>query len=123
MKTIKSVFSLLLTIALVFTIGTVAFASSESAAPPESQMVTEDAVSETYDGYAAEPLESVIDITPPDEEDNTQPGDIADIQQPEAADEMAPQSSGSNTPYLVGAVLALALFVGVALFCKFKGNR
>lgn len=30
---------------------------------------------------------------------------------------------GSNTPYFVGAGIAVIVFIGVAAFCKFKGNR
>ena len=34
----------------------------------------------------------------------------------------APQGS-SNTPYFVGAVIAVLLFIGVAIYCKKHGNK
>ena len=44
----------------------------------------------------------------------------------ESAAPAAPVTSrarGSNTPLFAGAVLAVLMFMGVALYCKAKGNR
>lgn len=44
-------------------------------------------------------------------------------------DEIAPQEvqpvqrKSSNTPYLVGAGIAVLLFIGVALYCRANGNK
>lgn len=40
-----------------------------------------------------------------------------------AAAPVVPQARSSNTPFFVGAVLAVLMFVGVALYCKAKGNK
>lgn len=121
MKTAKSILSLVLCIVLMFSIGIVAFADTPAA--PEvnaSQAQTQiEAAESTDSGESVQgELPTVIDMTPDDEDVAASP----DVQQAEQQEQPAAEKS-SNTPYLVGAVLAVILFIGVAVFCKFKGNR
>lgn len=120
MKKIKSIFPFMLALVLMLSIGVTAFA--DESAPqylPDTQVLSmeEDAAADPIPGISTEEeLPAIIDITPADSVE-----DEAD--EPAAAEEQPQSEKSSNTPYLVGAVLAVVLFIGVAVFCKFKGNR
>ena len=38
-------------------------------------------------------------------------------------EEQPPASKNTNTPYFIGAGIAVLLFIGVALYCRANGNR
>jgi len=44
--------------------------------------------------------------------------DIAPLEE-----EQPPASKNTNTPYFIGAGIAVLLFIGVALYCRANGNR
>lgn len=120
MKKIKSIFPFMLALVLLFSIGVTAFADElipQDLPNTQVQSMEEDAAADLIPGISTEEeLPTIIDITPSDSvEDETD--------EPAVAEEQPQPQKNSNTPYLVGAVLAVVLFIGVAVFCKFKGNR
>lgn len=122
MKNCKAICSLLAVLILLCSISVSAFAQTPPDLidpPPAASSHLESEAAATMD-----PLPQAADITPePSEastpsEQSTAPED-AEIQdnQEEA---LAPRSS--NTPYFIGAVIAVLVLIGVALYCKFNGN-
>jgi hypothetical protein len=64
---------------------------------------------------------------PGEEATIVQPNDTAQPGQAEAPDMAetteAPEHEKSNTPYFIGAGIALVLFAGVAVYCKSNGSK
>jgi len=120
MKKLRAIFPFMLALVLMFSIGVTAFADEPAAMDIPAnpvQSLEEDAAADPIPGVITEEeLPAVVDITPADPVDEA-------VAEPAAAVEQPQPAKSSNTPYLVGAVLAVALFIGVAVFCKFKGNR
>lgn len=125
MKKTRAIFPFLLSLLLMFTMGITAFAADDALPPDmldatESQVESlEEAIPMDGDIASDEELESVIDITPADKEE-TAPSAAAEDKEVQQTNE---ETRSSNAPYLIGAVIAVAAFIGVAIFCKFKGNR
>jgi uncharacterized membrane protein len=67
---------------------------------------------------AAETI-SQHDAESPDEQDDTP----AQPEAEEAAEEPAEPIDSGNTPYFIGAVIAVLVFLGVAFYCKTNGNK
>ena len=42
---------------------------------------------------------------------------------PAYAETTEPLAAAGNGPYFLGAVIAVLVLIGVAVFCKFKGDR
>jgi|GEM_PF-5728236 len=119
MKKLRAIFPFMMALVLMFSIGVTAFADEPVQNLPENpvQSMAEDAAADPIPGVITEEeLPADVDITPADPVDEA-------VAEPAAAEEQPQPAKSSNTPYLVGAVLAVALFIGVAVFCKFKGNR
>jgi len=51
------------------------------------------------------------------------PGEDTPGVEEETAAIAAPSSRSGNTPFFIGAVLAVLLFVSVAVYCKVHGNK
>ena len=114
MKPMKSLLVLMLAVLMLCCTGVVAFAqtSAETSVPPivigEEQ--TEDPV--------LDPLAEAQNITPDMLDESAAPEQDQDT----AAAEQRPERD-SNIPYFIGAGIAVLVFIGVAVFCKYKGNN
>lgn len=132
MKKIKSLLSLALALVFVCT-GAIAVSASASLPDETPPAITESAA----DTGIPEQTPQIVDVTPdtPYEEtsDDTTVEDNAAVPisdgdtdpAEESQEEQQPQpdrKKSSNTPYFVGAVIAVIIFIGVALYCKFNGG-
>lgn len=79
-----------------------------------------------------EPLPLVVEIIPASsetfvsQEDPTPSGQSEiseDAREQDNQAEEAPNRRNSNTPYFVGAVIAVMILIGVALYCRFNGRK
>jgi hypothetical protein len=69
----------------------------------------------------------IVDITPREEQED---GDVAMLAKDgeTAEDEIQEENQqpdvkkDGNTPYFVGAIIAVLVFIGVVLYCKFNGG-
>lgn len=129
MYKIRSLFAIILALVLLCT-GAIAVSASTVTPEGKTQSVSEaaqDAPAQQTPGQevptpeapaqeapAQEELPQVVDITPQDDPDE-------DAVQEQAETE-TPRKKSNNTPYFVGAVIAVIVFIGVALYCKFNGN-
>lgn len=130
MKNIKPILSL--AIALVF-ICSGAIAVSASAPLPDEPLpaVAEAAQTPqvvdiipdmTYEETAAESVKKDTAAgdnaaVPVSDDDTNLEEESQEEQQPQPA-----RKKSNNTPYFVGAVIAVIVFIGVALYCKFNGG-
>ena len=115
MKNRTELLSLLLTLLLIFTAGISVYASpapdTNGQAASEaiiSQLPTTDN-SDVRDDSPAQPEEDAIETPAEENESET------------VTASTSPKSS--NTPFFIGAVIAVILFIGVAMYCKFNGNK
>lgn len=120
MKKMKSVWTLLFILILLCSLSAVAYAASppelvEPPAPP--------ALTASSQGASAPmgPLPESVTI-PKSSAATSAPVQPEMGAAEEAQAEAASARESGNTPYYAGAVFAVLLFIGVALYCKFKGN-
>lgn len=114
MKKMKSIWILLFTLVLLCSLSTVAFAES-----PSKPMDLPILVESLQEVEPEDPTPEVVEVIPA-------PSDApesATLEEPETKAEATLVQEKSNTPYYVGAVFAVLLFAGVAVYCKCKGNR
>lgn len=132
MKRLKLFFTFAVVLVSLTVGGLCAFAATEAA---------EDATS-APDISAASQASPIMDITPdtpyePSQQDEVSVGEqvpadkdgevgdtsLTEDNREDTQPQKAPSSNkGSNTPYFVGAVIAVLVFIGVALYCKFNGG-
>lgn len=115
MKKMKSIWTLLFTLVLLCSLSTVAFAESPS--EPMDLPILVESLQEATE--PEDPTPGAVEVIPA-------PSDApesAALKEPETKAEATPVQEKSNTPYYVGAVFAVLLFAGVAVYCKCKGNR
>jgi len=74
---------------------------------------------------SAEALPSVeTNIIQPDGFDTYGPGEAATGEESAPTEIPAsPPPQNSNTPFFIGALISVLIFLGVALYCKAKGNK
>ena len=116
----KNLSIMLCTLMLVCTISVTAFAEVPS--QPISDNQTE--ISQEFQP-STDPIPQIVDITPEYTEESELPAEEADEQSETTQEDPAEspeKPKSSNTPYFIGAVIAVVVFIGVALYCKFKGN-
>ena len=69
------------------------------------------------------------DMTPPEQAETETPAaqeeDPAQPEETEAtvAEESSAAPESGNTPYFIGAAIAVLVFIGVAFYCKSNGNK
>ena len=113
MKRMKSLFTLMLAVLMLCCTGMTAFAqtAADPYAPPVAggESMSEDVV--------LDPLAEMQNISP-DMPEITEASeqDLSAAGQQEA-------ERDSNIPYFIGAGIAVLVFIGVAVFCKYKGNN
>ena len=109
MKIKTKLLSMILTILLIFSIGMPVYASSSLENDSYLAEISESASAHTYDiDAASEEHLKGFDLENQENENNTQ-GEAS--------------SQGSNAPFFIGAIISVLLFIGVALYCKFNGNK
>lgn len=122
MKNIKLFLSLVL--ALVF-VCTGAIAVSASTALPDEAAVESAQTPQVVEITPDTPYEDTTDETAA--EDNAavpaSDGDAGLEEESQEEQQTQPvRKESNNTPYFVGAVIAVIVFIGVALYCKFNGD-
>lgn len=131
MKNCKAICFLLLALVLLCSLSLAALADTPPDIIDPPALSSPQAQAEA--SVSVEPPPQVLDITP-DSSDAEQsgPSELAPSSQPEAPEdardqgsqeEDAPAARGSNTPYFVGAVIAVLVLIGVALYCKYNGRK
>ncbi len=105
----KTVISLALALLLLASFSVLA---SAQAAPAEGEQTT---VVQLDDMTPPEQAESELPAS--QEEDPAQPSESATQETPAATPE------SGNTPYFIGAAIAVLVFIGVAFYCKSNGNK
>ena len=126
MKQSKSIITLLFALVLMFSISTAVFASSDNQVY-DFGSITSSALSNSI-------AENVPDLQIPDSIlNNTEQSldisssiDSEDSPQESALEEFKPDTvkqKNANTPYFVGAVIAILVFAGVAVYCRQNGTQ
>ena len=77
---------------------------------------------EILNGEASSITQSIDEKSSP-EEDAPESENMGSLQESEEMVAIPQSSVNTNSPFFVGAGIALATFIGVAIFCKFKGNK
>lgn len=119
MKRMKSLLVLMLAVLMLCCTGMVAFAQTleDSSVPSVSADIAPESEGQETDGVL-DPLAKAQNITPDMLEESTSPEQESDS----VAAEQQPERD-SNIPYFIGAGIAVLVFIGVAVFCKYKGNN
>jgi len=126
MKQSKSIIAMLFALILMFSISTAVFASSDNQVY-DFDSITSSALSNSI-------AEDIPDWQIPDSIlDNTERSpdisssiDSEDSPQESALEESKPDTvkqKNANTPYFVGAVIAILVFAGVAVYCRQNGTQ
>ena len=106
----KTVISLALALLLL---ASFSLSASAQATPAESEQTT---------------VVQLDDLTPPEQAEPEKPATQDETPaQPEETEEAAVEApiapESGNTPYFIGAGVALLVFIGVAFYCKANGNK
>jgi len=120
----KNIFALMLALMLLVICALSVSASADAApgdVPAQSEAVSpgdETGVSAMEDSAAGRPV--VLEGSEVQEGGGEQDTgeDIAPLEE-----EQPPARQNNNTPYFIGAGIAVLLFIGVALYCRANGNR
>lgn len=116
LKKVKSLFILMLAIIMLCCAGMTAYAqTSDSGVPP----VSDDALVsvDTESGESGPEMDLLEEGSLPDGE--TLPGS----QEKTVEKQQTESEQSGNTPYFIGAGVAVLVFIGVAVFCKIKGKN
>lgn len=116
MKQIKSLFILMLAIVTLCCTGMTAYAWT----PDAGVSSVSDHTSVSVDTESGEPVPE-MDLL---EEGSLPDGETLPESQEKTVEKRQAESAQSgNTPYFIGAGVAVLIFIGVAVFCKIKGKN
>lgn len=120
MKRMKSLFALMLAIMMLCCTGVTAFAqaAADASAPPVSIDASSGSEEQEAD-RVLDPLAKAQNITP----DMLEESAALEQEQDKAAAGQQEPERDSNIPYFIGAGIAVLVFIGVAVFCKYKGTN
>ena len=63
------------------------------------------------------------DLNPPEQEVTAVQGEAPAQPDETTAEETPAEPQSGNTPYFIGACIAVLVFIGVAFYCKTNGNK